>query len=67
MLFIVSYIFRQNVCIEKQTIGPEEQKNTTVKNDSEETEILQLPAQFQASISFSSCFESYDKYECITK
>ncbi|KAK9751520.1 Fasciclin domain [Popillia japonica] len=57
----------QNVCIEKQTIGPEEQKNTTVKNDSEETEILQLPAQFQASISFSSCFESYDKYECITK
>ncbi|GJQ70263.1 hypothetical protein Trydic_g22704 [Trypoxylus dichotomus] len=57
-----------NVCIERHTEGQEDPKNATVEKDSDEIELLSdIPARFQASISFSSCFESYDKYECITK
>ncbi|KRT85377.1 hypothetical protein AMK59_2306, partial [Oryctes borbonicus] len=59
---------RPNVCIERNTVSPEDPKNATVEKDSDEIELLsEMPARFQASISFSSCFESYDKYECITK
>lgn len=60
------FIYRSNVCIETQSTGAEDENNTT--ETSSEIELLEeVPKHIQATISFSSCYESYDKYECITK
>lgn len=68
LIFLI-LIFRENVCIEREETTDDDDNSSEKNSDDEDkkNETESVPNFFQTSISLSNCFQTPNKYECVTK
>lgn len=66
-LFYLLIFHRKNVCTEREETTDDEQNDDGTDEKSKNKTGKALSNIFSTSISLSNCFESANKYECVTK